>query len=321
MDKTITILGRKVELHSVPPERLKGVTIGEKILFSFYSGAYSGAELLFVEPKQNNPTPRVCAITSGRIEVISGLPVVFILHPGPTYERNRLLDKGVYFVMGDHFAFLPMIASLDKVGHRKTAERLSPSAQYLLLYHLQIESLEGLSAKVIAPLMPYSYESVTLGIACLSDLGIINKAKAADRSETIHFGNKGKDLWEQAQAYMSSPVVTSFYCDDFDSEHQFQICGVNALSHYSRLNPDDCEMMAMTAEDRRHLENSNSFVNKNPFDGKYYIEVWKYRPVRREGADDRYVDRLSLALSLKNDEDPRVENEVEYMINKTIWKG
>ena len=35
----------------------------------------------------------------------------------------------------------------------------TPVAQYLLLYHLQVESIAGKSTKAIASLMPYSYES------------------------------------------------------------------------------------------------------------------------------------------------------------------
>ena len=33
-----------------------------------------------------------------------------------------------------------------------------------------------------------------------------------------------------------------------------------------------------------------------------------------------WVDRLSLALSLGNDDDPRIEKEVERMINDIQWK-
>ena len=34
-----------------------------------------------------------------------------------------------------------------------------------------------------------------------------------------------------------------------------------------------------------------------------------------------WVDRLSLAISLREDEDPRVEGEVERLINEIEWNG
>lgn len=45
------------------------------------------------------------------------------------------------------------------------------------------------------------------------------------------------------------------------------------------------------------------------------IEIWKYQPLTEDG----YADRLSLALSLENDHDPRVEKEVEFMIDQIKW--
>lgn len=44
------------------------------------------------------------------------------------------------------------------------------------------------------------------------------------------------------------------------------------------------------------------------------IEIWSYPPLSVNGV----VDELSLYLTLKDDEDPRVEKELENMMNK-IW--
>ena len=82
------ILGKKVRLRPRQKAGLKGFTIGEKIAYRFFDGEYQGVSLLFVKPKGDNPTPRECDITGRRLSGITGLPSVFILHPGPTYERQ-----------------------------------------------------------------------------------------------------------------------------------------------------------------------------------------------------------------------------------------
>ncbi|MGM9777710.1 MAG: hypothetical protein ACI3ZD_05185, partial [Prevotella sp.] len=99
LKKEIRILGRHFEVKPRAKESLKGITVGEKLSYSFYDGTYQGMSLLFVEPKKGNPSPRACAITGKRLTEALGLPAVFILAPGPTYERHRLADKGVFFVM------------------------------------------------------------------------------------------------------------------------------------------------------------------------------------------------------------------------------
>lgn len=207
----INILHRKIWLDICNKERLKGISVGEKLSYTFYEGKYQDTTMMFLEPRKGNPTPKECEITSGRIMALLGVPVVFTLKPGPTYERQRLTDKGVYFVMSDKYAHLPMLIALEKTSDRKTASMLTPVAQYILLYHLQEKSLEGLSAKEIAKQIPYSYESTTLGITCMEDLGLCEKVLAGQgqsRSIFLTTSNSASVfiliiLWDFALLYIS----------------------------------------------------------------------------------------------------------------------
>lgn len=60
LNENLSILGRKVELTRRTADKLKGLTVGEKLSYVFYDGTYLGVSLLFVEPKKGNPTPKVC---------------------------------------------------------------------------------------------------------------------------------------------------------------------------------------------------------------------------------------------------------------------
>lgn len=315
----IWILGRKIELELRANDNLKGVSIGEKLSYSFYDGIYQGMPLLFLEPKNGNPTPRECDITGRRLSEALGLPVVFILAPGPTYERQRLMDKGVYFIMSERYAHLPMIVAMEKTSNRKKAEVLTPVGQYLLLYHLQVCSLEGMSARMIAPLLPYSYESVTLGITCLEDVSLCRKVQNGQRSKVIHFELKGEDLWDKAQNVLQSPVEYRMYCDAIRLGADYPVCGINALAHYTMLNPDKERMIMMTGKEYRAIKSADAIDNPNPYDGNIMVEVWKHPVVSIKGNNDGWVDRLSLILSLREDDDPRVEKEVERIINELKW--
>lgn len=319
LKREIRILGRKVEVALRTKDRLKGVTVGEKLSYTFYDGIYQGMSLLFVESKKGNPTPRECAITGKRLTGVLGLPTVFILSPGPTYERQRLVDKGVYFIMSEQYAHLPMIVAMEKTTNRKKAEVLTPVAQYLLLYHMQTGSLESMSAKDITPLVPYSYESVTLGITCLEDVGLCRKIQNGQRSKVIHFELKGKDLWDKAQNVLQSPVENRIYCDGIRLDKDYPVCGINALAHYTMLNPDKEQMMMMTGKEYRAVKSADAIDNPNIYDGNVIIEVWKYPVVSVEDDNNEWVDKLSLVLSLQEDDDPRVEKEVERIINELKW--
>ena len=320
LKKEIRILGRRFEVEPRAKESLKGITVGEKLSYRFYDGTYQGMPLLFVEPKKEvNPSPRACAITGKRLTEALGLPAVFILAPGPTYERHRLADKGVFFVMSEEYAHLPGIIALEKTSNRKIAKVLTPVAQYLLLYHLQVGSLEGMSPRDIAPLLPYSYESVTLGVTCLEDVGLCQKIQNGQRSKVVHFELKGKELWDKAQNVLLSPVENLIYCDDIRLDAEYPVCGINALAHYTMLNPDREQMMMMTSKEYRAVKSADAMENPNIYDGNYIIEVWKYPVVSKIGEKNQWVDRLSLVLTLREDDDPRVEKEVERIISKQKW--
>ena len=65
---------------------------------------------------------------------------------------------------------------------------------------------------------------------------------------------------------------------------------------------------------------SGTLIRPNEYDGNVIIEAWKYPPITTINTKTEWVDKLSLAISLRDDSDPRVEGEVERLINGIAWK-
>lgn len=318
--KEIAILGRPIQLQERSKAQMEGATIGDLLTYKFYDGEFHGMPLLFAEPKGKVATPRCLSVTANNLTSLLQLPIVFLLPACPTYERQRLIDKDVYFVVSEKYVHLPMLLANERVRKTKQAKTLTPVAQYLLLYHLQIGSIEGMAARDIEDKIPYSYASITLGLTCLEDLGLCKKVTEGSKRKVIHFDMKGMNLWEQAQPFLVNPVEERIYCDGLLSDDSFPECGINALAHYTRLNPDPERTIMMSVKQLRNFKSSEALVRPNEFDGNIIIEAWKYPPVTAIGVKAEWVDKLSLAISLREDEDPRVEGEVERLINETEWK-
>lgn len=318
--KEIAILGRPIQLQERSKAQMEGATIGDLLTYKFYDGEFHGMPLLFAEPKGKVATPRCLSVTANNLTSLLQLPIVFLLPACPAYERQRLIDKDVYFVVSEKYVHLPMLLANERVRKTKQAKTLTPVAQYLLLYHLQIGSIEGMTARDIEDKIPYSYASITLGLTCLEDLGLCKKVAEGSKRKVIHFDMKGMNLWEQAQPFLVNPVEERIYCDGLLSDDSFPECGINALAHYTRLNPDPERTIMMSVKQLRNFKSSEALVRPNEFDGNIIIEAWKYPPVTATGVKAEWVDKLSLAISLREDEDPRVEGEVERLINETEWK-
>ena len=87
------------------------------------------------------------------------------------------------------------------------------------------------------------------------------------------------------------------------------------MSHYSMLVPETIK--TLIAVERTDAAKEDNFERINSWDGAFKIEIWKYQPINIEQG---YVDRLSLALTLMNEKDPRVHKEVERTIEETWLK-
>ena len=307
--KDIVILGRPLQLQERSKAQMKGVTIGDSLAYKFYDGEFHGMSLLFAEPKGKVASPRSLSVTASNLTSLLQRPTVFLLPTCPAYERQRLIDKDVY---------LPMLLANERIRKTKQAKALTPVAQFLLLYHLQIESIEGLAARDLEDKLPYSYASITLGITCLEDLGLCQKVADGSKRKVIRFDKTGKDLWEQAQSVLINPVEERIFCDDLLSDGHYPACGINALAHYTWLNPDPERIIMMTVKQLRDFRSSGTLVRPNEFDGNIIIEAWKYPPVTKIGAEAEWVDRLSLAVSLRDNYDARVQGELTRLIEQSL---
>ena len=91
------------------------------------------------------------------------------------------------------------------------------------------------------------------------------------------------------------------------------LASVSALSRYTMLNDDETTTYAIDFQTFSACKSDFSFLN--PIEGRYRIEVWNYSPIPSE---KETVDKLSLALSMKDYDDPRIEKEKKLMIDG-LW--
>jgi hypothetical protein len=99
--------------------------------------------------------------------------------------------------------------------------------------------------------------------------------------------------------------------------HPGLISGMNALSHYTHLNP--VKQQAFAVEKTVLKEADLQALVLNPVEGKFAIEEWMYPPTIL--AETGYVDPLSLWLTLTDNDNPRIEDAVEQLIETIKWFG
>lgn len=315
--KEIIIAGITVALTPVQRSELKGLNFDMVTRFNFYHGTFN--EQVFCFASKNGTallTPANYRRYAERVETIVGVPVVFILEAATYINRSRLIEQGVYFVVSRKYAFLPtlLVNAIEKSRRPKKNRLLSPVAQYLLLYYLQSSLHGSCTIKDFENICPYSYQSVGRGLLDLEQFGLCRSEMIPNVAKRITFMLPKQELWEKAVQFMRSPVRWVYYTDD-DLPDNLMTSGINALSHYSHLNPEERRTVAILDRDFKNMVSEGLKVDD--MEGKHCIEVWIYHP--RMFPDTEFVDKLSLYLSLRHDTDARVESELEYIIKTIKW--
>lgn len=204
--------------------------------------------------------------------------------------------------------FLPSLL-LDIQPDRKVGldlkETIPPFAQCLLLYHLQIESIVGATGYGLSDKFGVSYATANKSLRWLVSKDLIKLE--GTKTKTVQIDISNRELWNKALPMLVSPIEQLYYTDAI-LEGQ-QISGVNALASYTMLNVESRQSWAVTRKELKTL----AIVTDKQF-GENEIQVWKYNPkiLSTEGV----VDKLSLYLSLKDNEDERIQIELERLISE-----
>lgn len=314
MDKYLKIGSSRILFAQLDRRSVKGVWIDAVARYTFWRGMYQEQPLLLLclKGEAEAYTPTQSAALAAKLQEANQRLVVYYFDALDFNKRERLMAQGVYFIVGEKYVSLPSLMISGRTDRKEKATELSAPAQYLLLYHLQERSLEGMSAKEMAGCLPYKYVTITLAMQVLADLDLCTIDVDADKTRRIRFGVSNRALYEKAQPLLQSPIRKTFYCDVV--EGSFPVAGINALARYSMLAPEQRQTLAVEERQVKIKGDGGPFIGINSWDGAYRIEMWKYPPIEKDGV----VDRLSLSLSLKDDEDPRVGKEVKQMIEE-LW--
>lgn len=317
MTESISILGIQTQLAPIARNELRGLNADMLLRFFFYSTVFNGQPLCIIQIKNKDEsiTPLKYKRITNQVETVVQVPVAVLLEDSLIYiKRERLINQGVYFIISDKYAFLPSLIVNAQVKKKKARDRLSPAAQYILLYYLSSEDARRkFTIKELEKAIPYNYIAIARAIISLEDCGLCQTAVDSTRTKQIHFTDLKRELWEKSQQYLLSPIKRILYSDS-KPEGEFSICGLNALSHYSHLNPEPYETLAIW---EKHFDFSAAAYNE--IEGQYSIEIWNYPTSIPHQKDDKVVNKLSLYLSMKNEPDPRIEKELEIMIAEMKW--
>lgn len=322
------ILGTSPELR---PLQARGLPLFLRNRFSFYRTELLGQPWTLAMEDESWDTG-----SAGEYEKQAELlqphfeaPVVFILKEIASNSRNRMVQKGIPFIVPGTQAFLPgALVDLRERFPRpsqKGRTSLSPTAQLTVLYHLERESLSNLPLKSIAEKLHCSAMMLSKVKEELKEAGIC-EVERIGRSMALKFPAANRDLWDLAKNRLTSPVKKTRWVQ-WTREPGYPallagksalLSGISALSRRTMLSDDQLPTYAFGPKMlESYLEQGIVIGCRDSDQATAKMEVWSYEP--KLLGDNEAVDPFSLYLSLRDNADERVQQQLERIMEQVPW--
>jgi len=311
--------------------------IGKLPLFLSETYNLSEAKILdhtFIIVERRNPDELSILQTEKHFKIIKDTfdtKVVLLANNLASYNRKRLIEKGINFIVPGKQLFLPdLLIDLRETlsPRRETGKKqtLLPSAQLLVLYRIlnkeNILRIENIPFKQLAEIFHYTPMVITNAADNLRLHEICTTEGSKERS--IRFNLDIPEMWNDLvkRNLLINPVLKRVFVDEKPENLFLLHSNTSALPEYSDMNPSRQEFFAIDRKAFYDLQKNNRLSNANKSEGNYCLEVWKYDPLNLIGGilnEKIAVDPLSLFLCLKNDHDERIQDALEQIIKKYIW--
>jgi len=271
--------------------------------------------------KSNDVSPGDYEADATQLRLVLGDTVILVIESMSSYDRNRLVHLGVPFIVPASQIYIPMVfmdlRERQPLPQPAGGKKLTPAAQCVILHHLQKSHLDSISMNFLANKVGYSAIMMS---KVRAELEATELAKSHREGKTIvlRFTYEGKELWEKARPFLRSPVKKKYWVQWKNPIYPALRSGISALSHERMLSDDRIPAYALWHKTfHQNLEQGLFHGCRTPDEADACIEVWTYNPLVTGG--DHKVDDLSLYLSLQDDPDERVQQQLETLIHTMPW--
>ncbi len=309
---------------SVHPDRWAGqdrLPLFLQDRYRFYEVRVLGtACVLMIDLGDEGQSPATVHKHMAKVQAQTDGVVIYVRDRVTAYNRKRLIEHKVPFVVPGNQMYLPMLG-IDLREHfkrlRSESPEFSPSAQAVLIYWLLSGKEEAMTPSLMAERLGYSPMTMTRAFDELESTQLGECTKRG-RERCVTFSLQRRELWSRAQSFLRSPVRMRRHIGVLKTPSLGVRAGLTALAHYSMLAEPDRSVFAVGDKDWktiRHRYDGHVVPAQEP--EACEIEIWGYDPTLF--AENGLADRLSLYLSLRDNRDERVEAALEEMMEGLGW--
>jgi DNA-binding MarR family transcriptional regulator len=279
--------------------------------------------LLAIDRGAEKPTLGEVRTRLDKVRALAGQPVVYVTRALASYERRRLIEHKIPFLVPGNQLYLPDLGIDLREYFRQrspTAEAaLSPSAQAMLIVALLRQPWKAEWQPFdVAVALGYTPMTVSRATRELVAAGIATPYTVG-RSRWLRIERPPRETWEHARPRLRSPVkrIVWVHPEPGVVEPPKRLAGVSALARASMLAEPQWPVHASSLAEWTALTRAGVREIPELVPGAAEWQLWSYSPALLPEAVT--VDPLSLILSLQDDPDERIQLALDELKGQLPW--
>ena len=258
-----------------------------------------------------------------KVKALAGQPAVYVTDALASYDRRRLIEQKVPFIVPGNQLYLPDLGLDLREYFRQrapaTEAALSPSAQAMLITALLRQPWHpDWQPSRVAVALGYTPMTLSRAVKELTVAGLAT-AYTVGRSRWLRMEHPPEQVWERAKPVLRTPVKRTVWvaAHGIVARRPSRIAGLSALARYSMLTEPKWPVYAMTTADWKAATDAGVRELPEPEAGAQEWQLWSYSPALMPDATT--VDPLSLTLSLQENADDRIQLALDELKGQLPW--
>ena len=253
----------------------------------------------------------------------ASMDVILVFSKLSDIEKKQLLQARVPFVdfKGNLF-FPPLGLVLNANDDVALSKELTPSEQLTWISFLLTKSRKVVDVDLLSQVTGLPNSTIYRCLRTFKTLDWLNKP-----NKLYTYTASKKELFLKSESHLFNPIKKRLLLPDVDlknikSASRLLYGGTYALSYLTFLAESDENGSYVISQ--RQFNKLSLPLSQHVLEGKV-LEIWRYSPFVsefwndfKENQDRQFVDPISLYLTLKDDDDPRVEEEIEALKNNIL---
>lgn len=305
------VLGLSVSRQ--PWEHLQKMPYYIQDRFTIEKVALGNIATLFIYPKTELDHTAALQKHIARIQKAESIPVVIVLLSMSRYRRDAFVEARIPFVVPDKQLYLPFVGTYmqERLDSEEVKlEKFQPATQVLFFYYLYQGKKDMYMSNAVKDL-GYSAMTISRAAKQLVQTGFFTESK--NGVQKVLTGTvQGRELFYSVRPALINPVRRRTSVKKTELNNEYILAGDTAIAKQTMLNDSMFRCYAVVGKQRitelPYAMDANSDV---------VVELWKYDPALL--SKDGMVDPLSLAMSYENEEDERVQEAIEELLD-TLWE-